>query len=134
MQQVRRVVAVLAAGILAVIIVPAAPARAAEPNIIVEAATLMSPAELFINGYATCSEPTGQAQIEVLAVQFSGGSLPNGSGSTTIACDSQYGSWGVTITTNIYNPWNSGHLVFGSAQLIRGGVSEAMSCICVTAW
>jgi hypothetical protein len=134
MQQIRRAVAVLMAAILAMIVVPAASAHAAEPDIVVEAATLLSPAELFINGYATCSESTGQAQIEVLAIQFSGGNLPSGSGSTIINCDSTLGSWGVTITTNIFNPWNSGHLVLGNAQLNRGGITEAMSCVCVTAW
>jgi hypothetical protein len=134
MQQIWRAIAVLVAGLLVTIIGLAAPTQAAQPDIIVEAATLLSPVELFVNGYATCSEPTGQAQIEVLALQFSGGNLPSGSGVTTINCDSAFGSWGVTITTSVFNPWHSGHLVLGNAQLIRSGVTEAMSCICVTAW
>lgn len=134
MPHIKRAAAVLMAGILATIALPATPAPAAQPEIIVEAATLLSSEELFLNGYATCSEPSGQAQIEVLALQLSGGNLPSGSGSTTIDCDSPFGSWGVSILTNSSNPWHSGHLVLGNVQLVRGGMTEAMTCPCVTAW
>lgn len=133
MRQVGRAIATIVMALTA-IIVPAAPAHAAEPVITIEAASIMwPPIEMIVNGYATCSQPTGQAQIDVFAIQFSG-SFPSGEGSTTITCGSGSVSWAVTITSNSLNPWVSGALLLGSSTLIRNGATEASSCNCVTAW
>lgn len=138
MRRIKRTVAGVVAGLLGLVVGPAIaaqPAQAATPSIVVEAATIMpyAQSDLFINGYATCSEPTGQAQITVFAIQLNG-NYPSGEATTTIDCNSQYGAWGVTVSTGHYLiGWHSGYLVFGNAQLIRNGVSEAMSCICVAA-
>jgi hypothetical protein len=88
---------------------------------------------MIVNGYSTCSQPTGQARIDVTVFQFSGG-FPTAQGSTTINCGTGLGSWAVTLTTHSLNPWLSGTLVFGSATLTRDGVEEASTCTCVVAW
>ncbi len=118
----------------AAIVAPAAPVWAAQPSITVEAATIdWPPVTMYINGYATCSQPTGQAEISVWAVQFSGG-FPSDDGATTITCGAGPVPWVVTVTTNQFNPWQSGQIVYGSANLVRAGTSEASACPCVTAW
>ncbi len=132
MRQIGRAIVTVAVALTA-IIVPAAPALAAEPVVTVEAASIMSPpSEMIVNGYATCSQPTGPAQIDVLAMQFSGG-FPSGQGSTTITCGPGPVAWAVTVTTNTLGPWLSGQLVFGSATLITNETPETYSCICVVA-
>ena len=135
MRQIKRTIAVLTATIIAMTLAPVPAAQAAQPSIVVEAATISyySQDELFVNGYATCSQPIGQAQIEVSALQLGNG--PVGFGFTTFDCSSPYRSWGVYISSgSIYTPWLSGYLVAGNVKLILNGVVEAISCPCITAW
>ncbi len=133
MRQIGRAVAAMAMALTATL-TPAAPGWAAEPVIIVEAASIMwPPSDMIVNGYATCAQPTGQAQIDVFAIQFSGG-FPSSQGSTTITCGSGPVAWAVTVSTHSLNPWVSGALLLGSSTLIKNGTTEASSCNCVTAW
>lgn len=102
------VVTVILTG-LAAVLAPAAPAQAAPSQLAISSAMLISwphwpHLALRVQGTATCSLPTGQGEIDVIAVQYM--EFVTLVGTATVPCGPSPVSWQVELyDPNLHSGW-----------------------------